>query len=70
LFESIQEGRYDFPEREWGSISREAKDLISRLLVKEASQRLSAQGVLEHTWVKDGPPEDTAPLTTPQIMRR
>ncbi|KAF4522126.1 hypothetical protein B566_EDAN012588 [Ephemera danica] len=41
LFESIQEGRYDFPEREWGSISCEAKDLISKLLVKEASQRLN-----------------------------
>lgn len=70
LFESIQEGRFDFPEKEWGSISSEAKDLISRLLVKEANQRLSAQGVLEHSWVKNGPPTDAEPLNTPQIIRR
>lgn len=70
LFESIQEGRYDFPEREWGSISTEAKDLIQRLLVKEASRRLSAAGVLEHTWVKNGPSPDAEPLNTPQVIRR
>ncbi|XP_059470322.1 MAP kinase-interacting serine/threonine-protein kinase 1-like isoform X2 [Neocloeon triangulifer] len=70
LFESIQEGRYDFPEREWGSISDEAKDLIRGLLVKEASRRLSAESVLHHPWVANGPREDAAPLTTPQIIRR
>jgi len=70
LFESIQEGRYDFPEREWGSISEEAKDLIRGLLVKEASRRLSAESVLQHPWVANGPREDAAPLTTPQIIRR
>lgn len=45
LFHSIQEGRYDFPEAEWGDISDEAKDLISSLLVKNASERISAQKV-------------------------
>lgn len=70
LFESIQEGRYDFPERDWGSISEEAKDLIRGLLVKEASRRLSAESVLQHPWVANGPREDAAPLTTPQTIRR
>lgn len=49
LFHSIQEGRYDFPEAEWGDISSEAKDLISSLLVKNASERISAEKVKEFT---------------------
>jgi MAP kinase interacting serine/threonine kinase len=68
LFTSIQEGRYEFPEREWALISQEAKDLIQGLLVKEASRRLSARSVLEHPWVKNGGPR--TPLITPQVIRR
>ncbi|XP_051867577.1 MAP kinase-interacting serine/threonine-protein kinase 1-like isoform X2 [Pristis pectinata] len=32
LFESIQEGKYDFPEKDWAHISNGAKDLICKLL--------------------------------------
>ncbi|XP_065355134.1 uncharacterized protein Lk6 [Calliphora vicina] len=52
LFESIQEGHFCFPEPEWDDISKEAKDLISGLLIKEAPKRLSAAAVLKHPWIK------------------
>lgn len=52
LFESIQEGDYSFPDREWKDISDEAVHLISSLLVREASKRLSAEAVLKHPWIK------------------
>ncbi|XP_037944558.1 5'-AMP-activated serine/threonine-protein kinase catalytic subunit alpha-like isoform X2 [Teleopsis dalmanni] len=52
LFESIQEGRFSFPEAEWKDVSDEAKDLICGLLVKEAPKRLSAAAVLNHSWIK------------------
>ena len=52
LFESIQEGTYEFPERDWAHISVWAKDLISRLLVRDAKLRLSAAQVLQHPWVQ------------------
>lgn len=72
LFSSIQEGRYDFPDREWAYISEDAKDLIRKLLVKEASHRLSAAEVLNHRWVNPGPSQTHAgrPLVTPQVIRR
>ena len=69
LFHSIQEGRYEFPDAEWVAMSPEARDLISKLLVKDAKQRLSAEMVLAHTWVKDGGPS-LRPLVTPQNIRR
>lgn len=52
LFESIQEGRFSFPENDWIDVSEEAKDLIRGLLVKEAPKRLSAAAVLNHPWIK------------------
>uniref|UniRef100_A0A8C7YE21 non-specific serine/threonine protein kinase n=1 Tax=Oryzias sinensis TaxID=183150 RepID=A0A8C7YE21_9TELE len=52
LFESIQEGKYEFPEKEWAHISSSAKDLISKLLVRDAKNRLSARQVLQHPWVQ------------------
>lgn len=52
LFESIQEGKYVFPEKDWAHISPAAKDLITKLLVRDAKYRLSAAQVLQHPWVK------------------
>lgn len=51
LFESIQEGKYEFPEKDWAHISPAAKDLITKLLVQDAKDRLSAAQVLQHPWV-------------------
>lgn len=57
LFTCIQDGTYDFPENEWAFISEEAKDLIRHLLVKDASQRYTAEMVLNHPWVLHGMPD-------------
>merc|ERR1719411_2067406 len=57
-----------FPDAEWRDISGEAKDLISKLLVKDARQRLSAEMVLAHPWVKYGGPSRV--LVTPQNIKR
>lgn len=68
LFVSIQEGCYEFPDREWATISPEAKDLISHLLVKDAARRYTAEEVLAHPWVAHGGP--TTALHTPSVIRR
>ncbi|MBN3298592.1 MKNK1 kinase, partial [Amia calva] len=68
LFESIQEGKYEFPEKDWAHISQGAKDLISKLLVRDAKQRLSATQVLQHPWVQGNAPERGLP--TPHVLQR
>lgn len=68
LFTCIQKGIYDFPDRNWGFISERAKDLIRHLLVKDASQRYTAEMVLNHPWVKEGGPGTF--LQTPKVIRR
>lgn len=48
-FRRIMKVDLNFPEAP--QISSEAKDLISRLLVKDSSKRLSLQKILEHPWI-------------------
>ncbi|XP_013790512.2 MAP kinase-interacting serine/threonine-protein kinase 1-like, partial [Limulus polyphemus] len=68
LFSCIQDGCYDFPEKEWAYVSQEAKDLISHLLVKDANQRYTADMVLQHPWVVLG--GSIKPLETPSVLRK
>ncbi|XP_078264059.1 MAP kinase-interacting serine/threonine-protein kinase 1-like isoform X1 [Rhinoraja longicauda] len=68
LFERIQEGKYDFPEKDWAHISNDAKDLICKLLVRDAKDRLGAAQVLQHSWVQGNAPERRLP--TPELLQR
>ena len=53
LWKSIQNGKFEFPHREWGHISHGAKDLVSNLLERDASKRLTVEEVLRHRWVAE-----------------
>jgi len=51
IFEQIMEANFDYPEEYWGSVSKEAKDFVNKLLVVETSDRLSAAQALKHPWL-------------------
>ncbi|CAF3744926.1 unnamed protein product [Rotaria sp. Silwood1] len=69
LFERIQDGEFDFPDKDWKYISDEAKDLIKHLLVRDASLRLTAAEVLQHSWVKNSHELNEQPLNTPTLLQ-
>jgi len=50
LWHNILDANYSFPEEDWQYVSREAKDLILHLLVKEASKRYTVDSLLNHPW--------------------
>lgn len=50
LWHNILDANYSFPEEDWEYVSREAKDLILHLLVKEASKRYTVDSLLNHPW--------------------
>eukprot|EP00656_Telonema_subtile_P018441 TRINITY_DN19961_c0_g1_i4.p1 TRINITY_DN19961_c0_g1~~TRINITY_DN19961_c0_g1_i4.p1 ORF type:complete len:236 (+),score=37.91 TRINITY_DN19961_c0_g1_i4:97-804(+) len=52
LYNSIMAGSYTMPVEEWEGISDLAKDLISKLLVVDASKRLTPAEVLDHAWIR------------------
>ncbi|KAI3757220.1 hypothetical protein L6452_04754 [Arctium lappa] len=50
-FQAVLRGNLRFPLRIFSSVSPEAKDLLRKMLCKDASRRLSAEQVLRHPWV-------------------
>ena len=49
IYAKIKKIDFSFPEHKWKHISNEAKDLLSKMIVKE-DNRLSASQVLQHPW--------------------
>lgn len=52
LFRKIRRGEYEFHEEYWGTVSAEAKDLISSLLTVEPRARLDAPAALQNSWIR------------------
>ena len=52
LFEKIKSGEYDADDPVWDHVSDDAKDLVARLLVVDASRRLTAGQALKHPWLQ------------------
>eukprot|EP00092_Neocalanus_flemingeri_P009273 GFUD01009979.1.p1 GENE.GFUD01009979.1~~GFUD01009979.1.p1 ORF type:complete len:500 (-),score=96.48 GFUD01009979.1:116-1615(-) len=67
LFRNIQQGHYEFHQREWAGISGEAKNLINNLLIKESQKRISAKDVLNHVWLRN---KTTTELMTPAKIKK
>ncbi|XP_077209420.1 myosin light chain kinase family member 4 isoform X1 [Paroedura picta] len=45
--------RFDFEDEEFQKVSEEAKDFITKLLIKEKGWRISATAALKHPWLSD-----------------
>eukprot|EP00960_Hanusia_phi_P077804 768743-Hanusia_phi.AAC.7 len=61
LFEQICQGKYDFPSPYWDGVSSEAKDLISKMLVVNPSERYSARQCQQHPWIVESPEDSEGP---------
>jgi len=60
IFEAVRKGEFDLKSKPWGKISGSAKDLITRVLVSNPTDRLTAENILNHPWVaEDGDAPDT-----------
>jgi len=57
VFEQIMKAEFDFPDPYWTDISKDAKDLINKLLVVDSKARLTASQALKHPWVEKGGPD-------------
>ncbi|KAL1918089.1 uncharacterized protein VTP21DRAFT_3355 [Calcarisporiella thermophila] len=52
LHVQILKGMYDMPSPYWDNISKEAKDLVRKLLTVSPSKRITVEEALEHPWMK------------------
>lgn len=51
LFEMIMKGKFEFDDRYWADISKEAKNLICNMLQVDPVTRYDTEQVLEHPWI-------------------
>jgi len=52
IFKAIMEGSFTFPSPLWDKISKEAKDLITKMLTHNPDKRISAAEAYNHPWFK------------------
>lgn len=51
IMRNVKKGVFSFDSSEWEDISKEAKDLISKLLTYQPAYRISAEEALKHPWI-------------------
>ncbi len=51
IIENVMKGQYYFHHEAFLSVSPAAKDLISKLLVKDMEKRYSAEQAYNHQWI-------------------
>ena len=54
------------PVSDWAHISEDAKDFITKLLVKDAKQRMSASELMQHPWLENN---NNITLQTPARLK-
>ena len=52
IMKAVMKGIYDFPEEEWSSISKEARELVSKMLKYDPKKRFSAKECLSSDWIQ------------------
>jgi len=69
LLRVVVRAQFSFPSPYWDPISPQAKDFISKLLVKEPSERLSASQAVQHPWLKSAGSRISLPSFRDQMQR-
>ena len=57
----------DFPERYWGSIGAQARELVAGLLQRDPSKRWSAKAALAHPWMANAPAPGVASVSSATV---
>lgn len=52
IFKKVLKSKLEFDAEDWDEVSREAKELISKMLEKDPSKRISVIETLNHPWFK------------------
>ncbi|KAG7573761.1 Protein kinase domain [Arabidopsis suecica] len=69
IFNEVLDGELDLSSDPWPQVSESAKDLIRKMLERNPKQRLTAQQVLCHPWIRDEGTAPDTPLDTTVLSR-
>ncbi|VEN54177.1 unnamed protein product [Callosobruchus maculatus] len=68
-FANITRAYYDFEDEAFNTVSQDARDFISALLVKRKEERLSAEQCLKHVWLDPENHHQTVVLSTDKLKK-
>ena len=51
LIAANKEADVDYPDSDWNLVSREARDLVEKMLMQDPHTRISAKAALQHPWI-------------------
>jgi len=51
LFTLITKGKFEFYPEFWGEVSEQAKDLVSKLMTVNPTERITVEQALKHPWI-------------------
>ncbi|GLJ21479.1 hypothetical protein SUGI_0396600 [Cryptomeria japonica] len=69
IFDAILQGHIDFETAPWPSISAGAKDVVKKMLDQDIQERLTAQQVLNHQWVREDGEAPDRPIDDAVLTR-
>jgi serine/threonine protein kinase len=52
IIKNVKAGQYSLAGAEWKAISKEAVDLVKKMLTYDYMSRISAEDCLVHPWIK------------------
>jgi len=64
VLSKVRKGVFTYPERDWGHVTSDAKDLIRELLCHNPKERFTAKQALDHVWI-----QQTAPRVSTASLR-
>ena len=64
----IVKGDFQFPPREWNRVSKEAKDLVQRLLVVDPKKRATIDNIVSDHWIKSHRQLPELPLGSADVL--
>lgn len=65
ILHNVLNGTFDFSSSVWQQISDDAKDLISKLLERQADMRFTAEEAFNHPWIQRQRKKEEEELTIP-----
>ena len=52
LYAQIKSGHFEYPSPEWDTVTKEAKDLINKMLNTDPRKRITSTEALKHSWIQ------------------
>jgi len=70
IFKNVVKQELEFDPIDWDSVSAEAKDLVSKMLTKDPSKRISAEDCAKHSWFKKLHSYDDHEMEKKKVLKR